>query len=121
MQVISVNLSGVTGTDSVIHVCLVGAVEIDIEVIDTIQRIERNQCVIVMKRVIQKRGSVLLLVFGSPLMCEGLVDRRTYIQRIAEDMCLMHSEVQHNGTIATILVRHGVGVFTRYIQLVNMG
>ena len=119
-RMIGVYLRRVTGTDGVIDMRLVGAVEIDIEVVDAIQRPERNQSVRIMNGVICQRGSVLLLVSGSPYMRERRVDWRTNVQRVAEDMRLMNREVEHYGTIATELVRHRVGVFTGYIERIPM-
>ena len=109
---VGADLYRVTGADRVIYMRLVGAVEIDKEVVDTIQRVESDERVIVMHGVVCQRGSVLLLVTGGPYMREGRVDRFAYIQRVAEDMRLMNREIKHNRTIATVSVRHGVGVFT---------
>ena len=119
-RMISIYLRRVTGADGVIDMRLVGAVEIDIEVVDAIQRIEGNQSVRIMNGVICQRGSVLLLVSGSPYMRERRVDWRTNVQRVAEDMRLMHGEAQGHGTIATELVRHGVRIFAGNEQRIGM-
>ena len=119
--VIGVYLAESSGTDGVIYMRLVGATEIDIQVVDAIQRIERYQRVIVMQRVVMERSGVLLFITRGPYMRQGLVDRGAYNQGVTEDMGLMNGEVQHNGTVATILVRHRVGVFTRYVERVDMG
>ena len=103
-------------TNRVIDVRHIDLMEVDIQIIDAIQRIEGNQCVIVMQRVIRKRGGVLLFVSGSPFMGECLVERRADIQRVAEDMGLMNGEVQHNGTVATGSTMHRVAVDTRYYE-----
>ena len=113
---VRIDLYGVTGANRIVDVRLVGTVEINIQIIDAIQRIEGNQRVIVMQRVIRKRGGVLLFVSGSPFMGECLVERRADIQRVAEDMGLMNGEVQHNGTVATGSTMHRVAVDTRYYE-----
>ena len=111
ISVVCIYLSRIACTDGVIDVRLIGAMEVNIEVVDAIQRIEGNQCVVVMHGVILQWGGVLLFVTGSPFMREGGVDRFANIQRVAEDMRLMNREVEHYGTIATELVRDGVRIF----------
>ena len=99
-------------TDCVIEMRLVGTVEIDEQIVDTIQRIERDQRIVVMNRIIGQRGGVLLLVARGPYMRQGLVDGITYIDRITEDMRLMNSKVHHHRTVATVGTRPQVTVST---------
>ena len=120
ITIVCIYLNRIACADGVEHMRLVCAVEIDIEVVDTIQRIEGNQCVIIMHGVILQRGSVLLFVSGSPFVRESGVNGFAYIKRIAEDMGLMNGKVEHHGTIATILVRHGVLVFAGNVQRISV-
>ena len=111
---IRTDLYGVTGADRIVDMRFVRTVEIDEQIVDAIQRIERDQRVVVMNRIIDQRGGVLLLVARGPYMRQGLVDGITYLDCVAEDMRLMDGKVHGHNRITTVLVRHDVFITAAY-------
>ena len=109
---IGVYLCGVTGTYRIIDMRLIGAVEIHEQHIDAIEFDTRLQGICILDGVICQRGGVLLYITRGPGMLQGLVDLIAYIDRIAEDVGLMHDEVQAVHAVATVDTRHDEDIVT---------
>ena len=109
---IGVYLCGVTGTYRIIDMRLIGAVEIREQHIDAIEFDTRLQGICILDGVICQRGGVLLYITRGPGMLQGLVDLIAYIDRIAEDVGLMHDEVQAVHAVATVDTRHDEDIVT---------